>query len=62
MTEAEGGIARLRDAPFTGGSSINGSVSAAAGEQDNGNDDDPDAVVIEQIAETVIHNGSSVND
>jgi hypothetical protein len=35
-------------------------MSAAAGEQENGNDDDPDAVVVKQIAEAVVHNRSSL--
>jgi len=33
---------------------------AAAGNQKNGNDDQPDPVVIEQIAEAVIHDRSSL--
>jgi len=37
-------------------------MTAAAGQEKDGDDDEPDAVVIEQIAETVIHNGSSLSD
>ena len=35
---------------------------AAAGNQQNGNDDQPDPVVTEEIAEAVIHGLSSLND
>lgn len=52
----------MRDAPIWAMSGSDPSMTAAAGEQNDGKDDDPDAVVIEQVAETVIHNGSSVND
>ena len=35
------------------------SMAAAAGKQDDGNDDQPKGAVIKQIAKTVIHNRSS---
>ena len=41
--------------PFLG----DGFSVAAAGEEDDGKDDEPDPVVVEQIAEAVIHNRSS---
>jgi hypothetical protein len=33
---------------------------AAAGDNDDGNDDQPDAVVVKEIAEAVVHNRSSL--
>jgi hypothetical protein len=36
-------------------------MTAAAGEQDDCDDDQPEGVVIKQIAEAVIHNRSSLN-
>jgi hypothetical protein len=33
---------------------------AAAGNQDDGKNDQPNPVIVEQIAETVIHDGSSL--
>lgn len=36
------------------------SMTAAAGKQDNGNDDQPKSAIVKQIAKTVIHNCSSV--
>jgi len=35
-------------------------MTAAAGQKNDRNDDQPDAVVVKQIAEAVIHNGSSL--
>jgi hypothetical protein len=44
---------------FTLGARQDTSV-AAAGENDDGNDDQPDAVVVKEIAEAVVHNRSSL--
>lgn len=35
-------------------------MTAAAGKQDDGNDDQPKGAIVKQIAKTVIHNRSSV--
>lgn len=35
-------------------------MTAAAGQKKDGNDDDPNAVVVKKIAEAVVHNGSSL--
>ena len=35
-------------------------VAAAAGKQNDGNDDEPKSAVVKQIAKTVIHNRSSI--
>ena len=35
-------------------------VAAAAGKQNDGNDDQPKGAVVKQIAKTVIHNRSSI--
>ena len=35
-------------------------VAAAAGKQDDGNDDQPKSAIVKQIAKTVIHNRSSM--
>ena len=35
-------------------------MAAAAGKQDDGNDNEPKSAVVKQIAKTVIHNRSSV--
>ena len=36
--------------------------AAAAGDEDDGKDDQPNPVIVEKIAKTVVHNDSSVND
>ena len=36
-------------------------MAAAAGKQNDGNDDQPKSAVVKQIAEAVIHNRSSLN-
>ena len=46
---------QVRSCPFGGSDPLLKSV-AAAGQKKDGNDDEPDAVVIKKIAKAVIHN------
>ena len=37
-------------------------AASAAGEKDDGKDDQPYPVVVEKVAQTVVHNGSSLKN
>lgn len=56
--KSPGGTVQTHGAP--GAFVITLAVTAAAGKQNDGNDDQPKSAIVKQIAKTVIHNRSSV--
>ena len=57
MKKSLGGTVRLHGAPGAYAVTL---AAAAAGKQNDGNDDQPKSAIVKQIAKTVIHNRSSV--
>ncbi len=58
MKKAPGHRAKKHGAP--GAYAVILAMTAAAGKQNDGNDDQPKSAVVKQIAKTVIHNRSSI--
>ena len=58
MKKAPGAPCKKHGAP--GAYAVILAVAAAAGKQNDGNDDQPKGAVVKQIAKTVIHNRSSI--